>query len=101
MDSQVFNLPVPLPIRDPIGFLVKGRCGKILSQVLRLVSSERLEDLFIKSFILKILLLLNLKGCNRRKPTWPKVKQLELEKRGSLLILWRDLYLNFLGCNNK
>jgi hypothetical protein len=69
MDSQVFSLPIPLPIREPIGFLVNGRCGKTLSQVLRLVSSERLDDLFTKSFILKMLLLLSRKGCSKHKPT--------------------------------
>ena len=47
--NQHSNLPLPLPIRTPLGFLVKGRWGKAKNQTNLLVRSDFLEARFKKS----------------------------------------------------
>ena len=86
----------------PITFLVNGKWGKTLNQNLRRVSSLRLAPFFKNNFNLNIFLLLSLNGLHRTKPACPKII-LFLDKNVLFifLILWRDLNLNFRGCNTK
>lgn len=102
----MLNLPLPLPIREPITFFVKGVCGNALNHILRLVSSLRLAAFFKKSFKRNIFLLFKRKGCCKTKPAWPKIillgfnfKNFILKFNFTFLDFWRDLNLNFLGCN--
>jgi len=68
---QPLNLPVPLPIRDPSTFRLRGMCGNMLNQTFLLVISYFREPFFISNFWRNICLLFNLKGCIINSPTSP------------------------------
>ncbi len=68
---QVASLPAPLPIRIPLGLRERGRWGNIATQNDRLVQSDLREDLFKKSFNLKILLADIRKGFSNISPKFP------------------------------
>jgi hypothetical protein len=52
--NQHSNFPLPLPIRIPLGFFVKGKWGNAKNQTNRLVRSDFLTALFKKSLNLNI-----------------------------------------------
>ena len=98
----MLNLPLPLPILDPITFFVSGMCGKVLTQTRLEVLSVFLDDFFKNIFNLNIFLLLIKKGFVITSPECPKHKLLLM--RAFILTplcLCRNLNLNFLGCNTK
>ena len=53
-EYQVESLPEPFPIRIPLGFFVKGRCGNRLIHIERLVRSGLREARFKKILNRKI-----------------------------------------------
>ena len=98
--NQILNFPLPLPILEPITFLVKGRCGNVLSQTLRPVLSDLRADFFKKSFSRNIFLLLIIRGFVKTRPTPPKINWLaNLTLKFKRRRLCLSLNLNFLGCS--
>ena len=96
--NQILNLPLPLPILEPITFLVKGKCGKVLSQTLRPVLSDLRADFFKKSFSRNIFLLLIIRGFVKTRPIPPKINRLaNLTLKFKRRRLCLSLNLNFLG----
>jgi hypothetical protein len=69
--DQEFNLPAPLPIRIPFGFLVNGTWGNVLNQTSLLVTSGFLTAFFKKTFNLNICLEDILNGCKVNNPQSP------------------------------
>jgi len=65
------SLPDPFPIRIPLGFLVKGRCGNVLNHTNRLVKSGLRTAFFKNTFNLKICLADMRKGCKVFNPQSP------------------------------
>ena len=96
--NQILSFPLPLPIRDPITFLVKGIWGNVLTHTRRDVLSVRRAALLKNNFNLNIFLLFINNGFVSTNPIWPKNKLL---CKWTVLFnrrrLWRNLYLNFLG----
>ena len=72
--NQILNLPLPLPILEPITFLVKGKWGKVLTHTFLLVLSALLADFFKNNFNLNIFLLLINNGFVKIRPNWPKAR---------------------------
>ena len=68
---QAFNLPAPLPILIPLGFLVNGIWGNILNHTRRLVASGFLTAFFKKTFNRKIWRDDILRGCKDKRPESP------------------------------
>jgi len=71
LTAHVFNLPAPLPIRVPLGFLVKGMWGNILNHTRRFVNSDFFTAFFKKTFNRKIRLADIRKGLRTFKPQSP------------------------------
>ena len=96
--NQILNFPLPLPILEPITFLVRGKCGNELSQTLRPVLSDLRADFFKKSFSLNIFLLFIIKGFVKTRPTPPKINDfVSLTLKFNRRRLCLSLNLNFLG----
>ena len=96
--NQILSFPLPLPILEPITFLVRGKCGNELSQTLRPVLSDLRADFFKKSFNLNIFLLFIIKGFVKTKPTLPKISDfVSLTLKFNRRRLCLSLNLNFLG----
>ena len=53
-EDQPANLPLPLPILEPLTLRLIGMCGNKLNQLIRSVRSDRREDFFRKSLYLNI-----------------------------------------------
>jgi len=68
---QLFNLPAPFPIRWPLGFLVKGRCGNVLNHTNRPVMSGFLTAFFKNTLNLKIWREDIRRGCKVLRPQSP------------------------------
>ena len=69
--DQFANLPAPLPIRIPFGFLESGKWGKTETQNARLVISDFRDDRFRNSFSRKIFLAEIRRGRSIAKPVVP------------------------------
>ena len=72
--NQICNLPDPLPIREPLGLRVNGKCGNVLNQKDRLVRSDFREVFLRNIYKRKICLLVKRRGCRRRNPLVPNDK---------------------------
>lgn len=96
--NQILNFPLPLPIREPITFLVRGIWGNVLTHTFLDVLSALRAAFFKKSFNLNIFLLFINKGLVKTRPTWPKDKEsCNRTLRLKRLRLCFSLNLNFLG----
>ena len=95
--NQWDNLPTPLPILTPLGFLETGRWGKTETQNDRRVISDLREDFFRKSFNRKIFFAEIRRGRKRTNAAEPYENRngegVEAER-----LFWRDLNVNLRGC---
>lgn len=100
-EYQSFSLPLPLPIREPATFFVKGRWGNAFNHNFRPVLSDRLEALLRNSFNLKSRLEVIEKGWSSRTPWFPYLSLLSEALRFIDRFFCEFLYENFLGRNNN
>lgn len=99
---QHSSFPLPLPILTPLGFRVKGKCGKTCNQTNRCVFSPFFEAFLKNNLNLEICLPVNCKGCRVRSPELPnrnEVLNFVVTKHVRFFCFF--LYLKCFGCKSS